>query len=130
MEYYEQGAVTMSRKKKLINNTTIPQYAIERFARCVFAQWLAEREQNKKTRVAKAATLVSISGNKQIIRTRFRFGRYGSDYIALAKVLQYDTILEHLFKMQRTLAQRCTLIKAQHAFSLIILAYLRESLER
>ena len=26
----------MGRKKKLINNTDIPQYAIERFARCVF----------------------------------------------------------------------------------------------
>lgn len=26
----------MGRKKKLINNTNIPQYAIERFARCVF----------------------------------------------------------------------------------------------
>ena len=26
----------MARKKKLINNTNIPQYAIERFARCVF----------------------------------------------------------------------------------------------
>ena len=26
----------MGRKKKLVNNTTIPQYAIERFARCVF----------------------------------------------------------------------------------------------
>ena len=26
----------MSRKKKLVNNTDIPQYAIERFARCVF----------------------------------------------------------------------------------------------
>ena len=91
----------MSRKKKLVNNTTIPQYAIERFARCVFddiradyakpevqadfQRWLAEREANKKTRVAKTATLVSFSGNKQIIRTRFRFGRYGSDYIALVR---------------------------------------------
>lgn len=26
----------MGRKKKLLNNTNIPQYAIERFARCVF----------------------------------------------------------------------------------------------
>ena len=26
----------MGRKKKLINNTDIPQYAIEKFARCVF----------------------------------------------------------------------------------------------
>ena len=89
----------MSRKKKLVNNTTIPQYAVERFARCVFGDiradfakpeaqaefqlWLAEREANKKTRAAKTAALVSIMGNKQIIRTRFRLGRYGSDYIAL-----------------------------------------------
>ena len=55
----------MGRKKKLINKTNVPQYAVERFARCVFddiradfarpevqaefALWLAEREQNKKT---------------------------------------------------------------------------------
>ena len=89
----------MGRKKKLVNNSGIPQYAIDRFARCVFddiredfakpevqaefQRWLAEREQNKKTRAAKTAALVSVMGNKQIIRTRFRFGRYGSDYFAL-----------------------------------------------
>ena len=97
--YKKRSAVYMGRKKKLVNNTTIPQYAVERFARCVFddiradfarpevqaefALWLAEREQNKKTRAAKTAALVSVMGNKQIIRTRFRFGRYGSDYFAL-----------------------------------------------
>ena len=94
----------MGRKKKLVNNTTIPQYAVERFARCVFddiradfakpevqaefQQWLAEREANKKTRAAKSAALVSVMwfwGNKQIIRTHFRLGRYGSDYIALVQ---------------------------------------------
>ena len=89
----------MGRKKKLINKTNVPQYAVERFARCVFddiradfakpevqtefQRWLAEREQHKKTRAAKTAALVSVMGNKQIIRTRFRFGRYGSDYFAL-----------------------------------------------
>ena len=66
----------MSRKKKLINKTNIPQYAVERFARCVFDDiraayakpevqaefqlWLAEREQNKKTRAAKSVALVSV----------------------------------------------------------------------
>ena len=91
----------MGRKKKLINKTNIPQYAVERFARCVFddiradyakpeiqaefQRWLAEREQHKKTRAAKTAALVSVMGNKQIIRTRFRFGRYGSDYFALVR---------------------------------------------
>lgn len=70
----------MSRKKKLVNNTTIPQYAVERFARCVFDDiraayanpeiqaefqlWLAEREQNRKTRAAKSATLVSVSAHQ------------------------------------------------------------------
>ena len=92
----------MGRKKKIINKTNVPQYAVERFARCVFDDiraayakpevraefqlWLAEREANKKTRAAKSATLVSVIwplGNKQIIRTHFRFGRYGSDYICL-----------------------------------------------
>ena len=96
-----KGAVYMGRKKKIINKTNVPQYAVERFARCVFddiraayadkdvqaefALWLAEREQNKKTRAAKTAALVSVMGNKQIIRTRFRFGRYGSDYFALVR---------------------------------------------
>ena len=58
----------MGRKKKLVNNSGIPQYAIDRFARCVFEdiredfakpevqadfqRWLAEREQNKKQKRA------------------------------------------------------------------------------
>ena len=99
----------MARKKKLINNTNIPQYAIERFARCVFddiradfakpevqaeyQRWLAEREQNKKTMAAKSAAIVSIMGNKQIIRTRFRFGRYGSDYFALARLKGLEPLI-------------------------------------
>ena len=90
----------------LINKTDVPQYAVERFARCVFDDiradfakpevqaefqlWLAEREQHKKTRAAKTAALVSMMGNKQIIRTRFRLGRYGSDYIALVRLKGFE----------------------------------------
>ena len=72
----------MGRKKKLINNTDIPQYAIERFARCVFddireayadeeiqkefAAWQAEQAARKaelklhttKKRAASTAALV------------------------------------------------------------------------
>ena len=72
----------MGRKKKLINNTNIPQYAIERFARCVFddiraayadeeiqkefAAWQAEQAAKKtelklhttKKRAASTAALV------------------------------------------------------------------------
>ena len=71
----------MSRKKKLVNNTNIPQYAIERFARCVFddiradyaneeiqkefAIWQAEQaarkaelKLHKKARAASTAALV------------------------------------------------------------------------
>ena len=71
----------MSRKKKLINNTNIPQYAIERVARCVFddiraayedeeiqrefAEWQAEQaakkaelKPHKNTRAADTAALV------------------------------------------------------------------------
>ena len=72
----------MGRKKKLINNTDIPQYAIERFARCVFndiraayadeeiqkefAAWQAEQAAKKtelklhttKKRAASTAALV------------------------------------------------------------------------
>lgn len=73
----------MGRKKKLINNTNIPQYAIERFARCVFddiraayedeaiqkefAEWQAEQaakkavlKLHKTTRAANTAALVVI----------------------------------------------------------------------
>ena len=72
----------MGRKKKLINNTDIPQYAIERVARCViddireaylneavqkaFAEWEKEMRsmrakrglQEKKARAANTAALV------------------------------------------------------------------------
>lgn len=70
----------MGRRKKLINNTNIPQYAIERFARCVFddiraayedkeirkefAEWQAEQaakkaelKLHKKSRAANTAAL-------------------------------------------------------------------------
>ena len=65
----------MGRKKKLINKTNVPQYAVERFARCVFddiradyarpevqaefALWMAEREQNKTKK--RAAVLAALS---------------------------------------------------------------------
>ena len=67
----------MGRKKKLVNNTTIPQYAIERFARCVFddiredyanpeiqadfQRSLAEREQNKKKRAAATKVVAALA---------------------------------------------------------------------
>ena len=68
-----KGAVYMGRKKKLINNTNVPQYAVERFARCVFddiraayadqevqaefARWQAQRAElnTKKKRAAVVA---------------------------------------------------------------------------
>ena len=56
----------MSRKKKLINNTDIPQYAIERFTRCIFddvrayfateegqKEYTAWEEQENKKRAAR-----------------------------------------------------------------------------
>lgn len=67
----------MSRKKKLVNNSGIPQYAIDRFARCVFddiredfakpevqadfQRWLAEREENKKRAAVVAARFVYLA---------------------------------------------------------------------
>ena len=65
----------MGRKKKLINKTNVPQYAVERFARCVFddiraayadqevqaefARWQAQRAElnTKKKRAATTAAL-------------------------------------------------------------------------
>lgn len=70
----------MGRKHKVVNKSGIPQYAIERFARCVFddiradyakpevqadfQRWLAEREANKKTRATKTVARVSFCAAK------------------------------------------------------------------
>ena len=91
----------MGRKKKLVNNTDIPQYAIERVARCVlddiredylkeevlkaFVEW--EREwrsytikqglQEKKERAASTAALFILFRLPfPSWSTRFRFGSY------------------------------------------------------
>ena len=91
----------MGRKKKLVNNTDIPQYAIERVARCVlddiredylkeevlkaFVEW--EREwrsytikrglQEKKERAASTAALVFLFRLPFAPwSSRFRFGTY------------------------------------------------------
>ena len=90
----------MSRKKKLINNTDIPNYAIERFARCVFddiraayadeeiqkefAEWQAEQaakkaelKLHKKARAANTAALFVLMQLFLSSRSSwFRFGSY------------------------------------------------------
>lgn len=90
----------MSRKKKLINNTNIPQYAIERFARCVFddiraayadeeiqkefAEWQAEQAakkselklHTKKERAADTAALVVLFPLFLFRSTRYRLWSY------------------------------------------------------
>ncbi len=59
----------MSRRKKLVNNTNIPQHEIEAIARCLlpdilafyeseegqkeFARWKAEQEESSKTNKSK-----------------------------------------------------------------------------
>lgn len=68
----------MGRKTKLVNKSDIPQYVVERFARCVFddiradyakpeiqaefQRWLAEREQNKKARASDLEDMVWYTG--------------------------------------------------------------------
>ena len=75
----------MGRKKKLINNTNIPQYAIERFARCVFddiraayedeeiqkefAQWQAEQAAKKSE--LKLHTKKARATNETVALARF-----------------------------------------------------------
>ena len=91
----------MGRKKKLINNTNIPQYAIERFARCVFndiraayadeeiqkefAAWQAEQaakkaelklHTTKKRAASTAALFILFRLPFPSWSTRFRFGSY------------------------------------------------------
>ena len=76
----------MGRKHKVVNKSGIPQYAIDRFARCVFddmredfmkpevqadfQRWLAEREQNKK----RAATTTVVAALVRYVAL-FRMGR-------------------------------------------------------
>ena len=98
----------MGRKKKLVNNTDIPQYAIERFARCVFddireayadeeiqkefAAWQAEQAAKKaelklhttKKRAASTAALVFLF-RLLIAPWSSRFG-FGSNLPAIGKV--------------------------------------------
>ena len=98
----------MARKKKLINNTNIPQYAIERFARCVFddireaylneeiqkafAEWERQTQsakikrglQEKKERAANTAAL-SVLFRLLIAPWSSRFG-FGSNLPAIGKV--------------------------------------------
>ena len=98
----------MGRKKKLVNNTTIPQYAIERFARCVFddiradfanpeiqadfAIWQAEQAAKKaelklhsnKKRAASTAALVVLFGSF-LSSWASRFG-FGSNLPTVGKV--------------------------------------------
>jgi len=66
----------MGRKHKVVNKSGIPQYAIDRFARCVFddmredfmkpevqadfQRWLAEREANKKKRAATTTVVAAL----------------------------------------------------------------------
>ena len=91
----------MGRKKKLVNNTDIPQYAIERFARCVFddiraayadeeiqrefAAWQAEQaakkaelklHTTKKRAASTAALFILFRLPFPSWSTRFRFGSY------------------------------------------------------
>lgn len=98
----------MGRKKKLINNTDIPQYAIERFARCVFndiraayadeeiqkefAAWQAEQAARKaelklhttKKRAASTAALVVLF-RPFLSSWASRFG-VGSNFPTVGKV--------------------------------------------
>ena len=96
----------MGRKKKLINNTDIPQYAIERFARCVFddiraayeneeiqkefAEWQAEQaakkaelKLHKKARAASTAALFVLS---QLLYSRSSWFRLGAYLPAIRKI--------------------------------------------
>ncbi len=82
----------MGRKKKLINNTNIPQYAIERFARCVFddirAAYADEEIQREfaewqKEQAAKKAELKLHTTKKRAASTAALFFFYFSFFFPL-----------------------------------------------
>ena len=96
----------MGRRKKLINNSDIPQHQIEAIARCImpdilafyeseegqreFAEWKKQREAERQEAETKKACAVPRCGSrcfrngqrKAIIRTH-RLSETGSDYIGL-----------------------------------------------
>jgi hypothetical protein len=97
----------MSRKKKLINNTDIPNFAIERFARCVFddiraayadeeiqkefAIWQAEQaakraEQKSQTkkRAANSAALFTLF--RTLLSSGASWLRFGTNLPSVAEV--------------------------------------------
>lgn len=80
----------MSRKKKLINNTDIPQYAIERFTRCIFddvrayfateegqKEYAAWEEQENKKRAARNGGSAALYGLLFSGATGFGLWPYG-----------------------------------------------------
>ena len=98
----------MGRKKKLVNNTNIPQYAIERFARCVFddiraayadediqkefAEWQAEQaakkaEKKLHTKKERAAITAALFILSQFLFPSWPTGfRFGANQCAVTKV--------------------------------------------
>ena len=86
----------MGRKKKFVNKTEYPDYAIERFARCIFddiraayadeeiqkefAEWQAEQAakklHTKKRAASTAALFILFRLPFPSWSTRFRFGSY------------------------------------------------------
>ena len=89
----------MGRKKKLINNTDIPQYAIERFARCVFddiraayadeeiqkefAAWQAEQAA-KKAELSFRVLKESNDGTYIVVEIHLKTGRHHQIRVQMA----------------------------------------------
>lgn len=85
----------MGRKKKLINNTNIPQYAIERFARCVFDDIRAAYE-DEKIQKEFAEWQAEQAAKKAELKLHKKKARATNETVALARFISASSFLSVL----------------------------------
>lgn len=85
----------MGRKKKLINNTKIPQYAIERFARCVFDDIRAAYE-DEKIKKEFAEWQAKQAARKAELKLHTKKARATNETVALARFISAFSFLSVL----------------------------------
>ena len=104
----------MGRKKKLINNTNIPQYAIERFARCVFDDIRAAYEDEEiqkefaEWQAEQAAKKVELKLHKK--------ARATNETVALARFISAFSFLSVLVAWIRGVSSNHSQNKFAHTF--------------
>ena len=104
----------MGRKKKSINNTNIPQYAIERFARCVFDDIRAacENEEIQK----EFAEWQAEQAAKKVALKLYKKARATNETVALARFTSAFSFLSLLLAWIRGVSSSHWQNKFAHIF--------------